>query len=229
MHLRAAKSGPPKEKNGFHKLPAFNFIYFCCVKFHRRENHLQITQKIHFSFIFLVLIFVFEQSCSNAPAGETPRQWCKTKVDSSWNVLTQIRASYVFDMNEYVQRRQEIDSIVNLIEKNGLNKMPEMLKSDFVKYKSISGLYKPLANAYKDEVLKSENLFYELRVLERSVNNGEYDNRVSDFKVLIAELNKKLAENSSKSNELMNKLNTIEPLYHRVSESVGKWMTETGL
>ncbi len=148
-----------------------------------------------------VLFFTLIGCGGTAGQDESFRNWCIKKTDTVWTILNKSRAEFVYPMDEIADRKKEMDSFLQLLKfKQPKNINPELL-SMIEKYNSVLTVYKPIAGEYKNAVLKSEDLFYQIKALERTVKNGGYDKKQDEFKKTWTELYHESLENYEHAHE----------------------------
>lgn len=173
-----------------------------------------------------VLFFTLIGCGGNAGQDESFRNWCIKKTDTVWTILNKSRAEFVYPMDEIADRKKEMDSFLQLLKfKQPKNVNPELL-SMIEKYNSVLTVYKPIAGEYKNAVLKSEDLFYQIKALERTVKNGGYDKKQDDFKKTWNELYRESIENYEHAHEVGSKLSAVEPLYLRIQPKMEALVAE---
>ena len=141
-------------------------------------------------------------------------------VDSLWNELQMVRMQFKFKMDEFVERKSEMEK--QLIKAQFLNEksLSEEDKITFDKYNGVYRVYKSLGTKYKQSVLTAEDIFYSIKGLEKQLKNGNYDNDIEGFKSERNLLKGRLAANLKLTLEVTEKLTTVEPLFVRTSEKV---------
>lgn len=141
-------------------------------------------------------------------------------VDSLWNDLRLVRVQFKFKMDEFVDRKTDMEK--QLIKAQFLNdaELTEEDKTNFEKYNGVYRVYKSLGSKYKTAVLTAEDVFYSIKGLEKEVKNGTYETSIEGFKKERHLLKKRLSENLRITLEVTEKLTAVEPLYLRSSEKV---------
>ncbi len=141
-------------------------------------------------------------------------------VDSLWNDLRLVRVQFKFKMDEFVDRKTDMEK--QLIKAQFLkdSDLTEDDKTNFDKYNGVYRVYKSLGSKYKTAVLTAEDLFYSIKGLEKEVKNGTYESNIEGFKKERDLLKVRLAENLRITLEVTEKLTALEPLYLRTSEKV---------
>jgi hypothetical protein len=170
--------------------------------------------------VLLALISGFMISCEGSSKQITKRTLMLQSVDSLWNGLQQIRSTFTFQMDEFVERKSEMEQ--QLIKAQFLSEkvVTEEDRLNFDKYNGVYRIYKGMAIKYKQAVLNAEDDFYAIKGIEGEVKKGHYDNRVDDFKKEYEPLKKRLEEHRILAFEVTQKLRSVEPLYLRSAEYV---------
>jgi len=81
-------------------------------------------------------------------------------------------------------------------------------------------VYKPLAERYKAAVLEAEELFYNIKALDKSVRKGDYDSKTEEFKKVWQPLKQALDANLIEAKEIEGQLNNVEPMYQRLAPKI---------
>jgi len=170
--------------------------------------------------LLLTFIGLFS-SCNNPSPEKNTRTLMLESVDSLWNELQMVRMQFKFKMDEFVERKSEMEK--QLIKAQFLNEksLSEEDKITFDKYNGVYRVYKSLGTKYKQSVLTAEDIFYSIKGLEKQLKNGNYDNDIEGFKSERNLLKGRLATNLKLTLEVTEKLTTVEPLFVRTSEKVG--------
>ncbi|MBS3915019.1 MAG: hypothetical protein KG003_10995 [Bacteroidetes bacterium] len=180
----------------------------------------QITGKIVFIILPFTLIFILSQCGNQREKEEELRQWCAQKTDTLWNILSDTRKNFTYEMDEIAERKMVIDSNLILIHKAYPAGLKGEAASYIPQYKSILAVYNPVASEYKSMILETEDLFFQVKTLDADVERGSYDKDVSAFKSTYAELVSRLSANYKRSVDVSEKLKTVEPMYIRLSPKI---------
>jgi hypothetical protein len=141
-------------------------------------------------------------------------------VDSLWNDLKEIRGTFRFQMDEFVERKTEMEQQLIKAQFLPAHLVSEEDRLNFDKYNGVYRTYKGMAVKYKQAVLQAEDNFYAIKGLEKEVKNGTYDQRVDDFKKEFLVLSERLKENRVLAFEVTEKLSGVEPIYNRVADHI---------
>ena len=170
--------------------------------------------------ILLSALLGLASSCTQSTPEKTTRALMLESVDSLWNDLRLVRVQFKFKMDEFVDRKTDMEK--QLIKAQFLkeSELTEEDKTNFDKYNGVYRVYKSLGSKYKTAVLTAEDIFYSIKGLEKEVKNGTYESNIDGFKQERDLLKKRLAENLRITIEVTEKLTAVEPLYLRTSEKV---------
>jgi len=170
--------------------------------------------------VLLIAVLAFTTSCTPSNSEKTSRVLMLESVDSLWNDLRLVRVQFTFKMDEFVERKTDMEK--QLIKAQFLqdSDLTEEDKINFDKYNGIYRVYKSLGSKYKTGVLTAEDLFYSIKGLEKEVKKGTYESNIDGFKNERDLLKARLAENLRITLEVTEKLTAVEPLYLRTSEKV---------
>jgi hypothetical protein len=170
--------------------------------------------------ILLSALLGLASSCTQSTPEKSTRALMLESVDSLWNDLRLVRVQFKFKMDEFVDRKTDMEK--QLIKAQFLkdSDLTEDDKTNFDKYNGVYRVYKSLGSKYKTAVLTAEDLFYSIKGLEKEVKNGTYESNIEGFKKERDLLKVRLAENLRITLEVTEKLTALEPLYLRTSEKV---------
>ncbi len=176
--------------------------------------------------IFLVLtiipaaIFVFSSCGGKQSNTDEVRSWYLAKTDSLWLTLNATRREFVYPMDEIKDRKNEMDSFIKVLNVNTPKKVTDEMMNMVSQYSGILKLYKQVATEYKNCVVEGEDQFYQLKTLERSVRNGEYDGKLEEFKKTWNELAMEMRKSAVETQDVTSKLSKFEPLYLRIQPKI---------
>lgn len=160
------------------------------------------------------------QQCTSETPEKEKRVLMLQSVDTLWNELQFVRSQFKFKMDEFGERKTDMEK--QLIKAQFLdgNKLNETDKATFDKFNGVYRVYKSLASKYKQSVLAAEDVFYSIKGLEKEVKKGTYDSEIQNFKKEYAVLKIKLADNKKMALDVTEKLTAVEPLYLRTAEII---------
>lgn len=160
------------------------------------------------------------QQCTSETPEKEKRVLMLQSVDTLWNELQFVRSQFKFKMDEFGERKTDMEK--QLIKAQFLdgNKLNETDKATFDKFNGVYRVYKSLASKYKQSVLAAEDVFYSIKGLEKEVKKGTYDAEIQNFKKEYAVLKIKLADNKKMACDVTEKLTAVEPLYLRTAEII---------
>jgi hypothetical protein len=157
--------------------------------------------------------------------GDSFKNWCLRKTDTLWLDLNATRKEFIYTMDEIKNRREEMDSLMSLIKLNPPKNMTEEIASTIQQYNSVLAVYKPAGTEYKNAVVSSEEQFYRIKALEKSIAKNEFEKKTEEFKKTVNELHAEILQNKSRTHEIISKLNSLEPLYLRLQPKIEKLVT----
>ncbi len=141
-------------------------------------------------------------------------------VDSLWNDLQFIKSQFTFKMDEFVERKTDMEKQLIKAQFLDASKLSEEDRINFDKYNSVYRVYKKIGASYKQSVLTAEDIFYAIKGLEKQVKEGTYDAQIEVFKQERAALKVRLDKNTQMAIEVSQKLSAVEPLYLRTHEII---------
>ena len=166
------------------------------------------------------LFYVFTACVGTKSNEDTFKDCCIHKTDTLWSVLAETRKNFNYQMNEITERRRDMDSQLHILKFASGNMLSEEDKADIVKYHSIFLVYKRIADAYKETVLKAESDFYEVMVLNKSVKKDEYKNKQKEFKTIWNQLKIEMDKNAAEAKSISEGLKSLEPMYLRLQPKI---------
>jgi hypothetical protein len=180
----------------------------------------QITKKIIRAGFFISISLAFFACTGSQSKTDNERTWCMRQVDTLWILFAETKKNFVFNMDEIAERKTEMDSQLRLAAMLPAESYSEQDKAMLTQFNSILKVYKPISGKYRNAVLETEDIFYQIKALEKSVREGFYDKRLDDFKKTYADLNQKLQKTAMESKEIGDRLKAVEPMYLRLAPKV---------
>ena len=150
--------------------------------------------------------------------GEKEQQ--QLRVDSLWGMFKEVKELLRYDMTTIAQRKQEMDSFLQLARFFKEDQLSDDEKSLLNQYNGIYRVYKPMAPAYKEVVIRTEEIFFRIKTLERSVAAGTYKSQRVEFMKVYGEERLALAAHLESARNTLGRLGAVEPPYERIQESV---------
>lgn len=187
---------------------------------------LQISKNILVLLVTPVVFLLINACGGSTNEQETFRNWCVKKTDSVWMTLNNTRKEFAYPMDEIEERRMEMDSFLRILKQKTPPNISSELISNIAQYHSVFTVYKPIAKEYKNAVLKSEDLFYQIKALERSVKKGDFDSKEAEFKKTWIELKQEAEENNLEAHKVASKLSSVEPMYRRLQPKMELLISE---
>lgn len=142
------------------------------------------------------------------------------RVDSLWGMFREVKELLRYDMVTIAARKQEMDSFLQLARFFTENQLSDDEKSLLNQYNGIYRVYKPMAPAYKEIVIQTEEVFFRIKTLEKSVAAGTYKAKRAEFLQTYSSERKLLAEHLDRTRNTLGRLGAVEPTYERIQESV---------
>jgi hypothetical protein len=180
----------------------------------------KIRQFATFFSAFAILFLSFSNCTQSAQNTETKRSICIEKVDSLAWMLQSTRNLFVFKMDEFIERQEEMNENLTKVKFVSGNKLTEENMSDVSQYNAIFNLYKSNAGKYKEVVLEAENLFYEIKGVEQELKKGKFDKEIEEFLKEYNHLKIELKHNHEETIEVTEKLKSVEPTFLRIAPVV---------
>jgi hypothetical protein len=172
-------------------------------------------------FSAFAILFLFFSNCSQtANNSESKREVCIEKVDSLAWMLQSTRNLFVFKMDEFIERQEEMNENLTKVKFVSGNKLTEENMSDVSQYNAIFNVYKSNSGKYKEVVLEAENLFYEIKGIEQELKKGKFDNEIDEFLKEYNHLKIELKQNHEETIAVTDKLKSVEPTFMRIAPAV---------
>jgi hypothetical protein len=172
-------------------------------------------------FSAFAILFLFFSNCSQtANNSESKREVCIEKVDSLAWMLQSTRNLFVFKMDEFIERQEEMNENLTKVKFVPGNKLTEENMSDVSQYNAIFNVYKSNSGKYKEVVLEAENLFYEIKGIEQELKKGKFDNEIDEFLKEYNHLKIEFKHNHEETIAVTDKLKSVEPTFMRIAPAV---------
>lgn len=142
------------------------------------------------------------------------------RVDSLWGMFKEVKELLRYDMTTISARKAEMDSFLQLARFFTEGQLSDDEKSVLDQYNGIFRVYKPMAPAYKEIVIQTEEIFFRIKTLERSVAAGTYKAKREEFLKVYVEERQVLAAHLESARNTLGRLGAVEPAYERLQESV---------
>lgn len=165
---------------------------------------------------------MFLASCGGGEISEN-RVECIRGIDSLWTSLREIRGRFGYKINEIDDRRHDMDSVLQWLKFANESEITPEIRPQILQYNSVYRVYKGFAPRYKENVIKAEELFYEIKALEKRVKAGDFDEKLPEFGKEYRRLNASLTLLKSDVEETLGRLNAVEPTYRRIADPVAEF------
>jgi hypothetical protein len=169
--------------------------------------------------VFMPVFIMFLTSCGGNAVSEN-RAECIRSTDSLWASLRQIRDKFGYKINEIDERRHEMDSVLQWLQYADGQKITPEMRTQILQYNSVFRIYKGYAPRYKENVLRAEEMFYEIKALEKQVKAGDFDNNLPAFGKEFRRIQGALTQLKTEVEETLGRLNAVEPTYRRIAGPV---------
>ena len=160
---------------------------------------------------------VFIISCSS-DSGDSDSKFAQmtTMSDSLWAKHKNLTSKFRFKLDVIKERQTYMKSFLKNLKFQEGSTLTETEKSDVIRYEAIYRVYREITGSYTHTVLTGEELFYEIKGLEKQLKNGVYGNgedaaKLEVFKREYAALEKKLVEGADNATFIDKQLTGVEP------------------
>ncbi len=187
---------------------------------------LQSSKKKHLAanlfMIFSVCSYFIFSGCIHQPTDNKISEEQK-RIDTLWGIIKNTKDLYTYDMEEIAVRKVEMDSLLNILRLGNGNLLNKNEQADITSYYAVRRAYAPIANQYKMLVLETEDLFFRVKALEKSVKAGQFERKKEEFKKVYAELKFKLEKNFIEARNKLEVIKSLEPTYQRLSPKIEEY------
>jgi hypothetical protein len=142
------------------------------------------------------------------------------RVDSLWGMFKEVKELLRYDMTVISERKAKMDSFLQLARFFTADQLSDDEKSLLNQYNGIYRVYKPMAPAYKEIVIETEEIFFRIKTLEKSVAAGTYKAQRQEFLKTYGEERMALSAHLERARNTLGRLGAVEPTYERIQESV---------
>lgn len=211
-----AKCRATEQESRFKKLPLPQFPYFCSIMWHFNSK----TTKIWAHISVFIPVFIYGlMSCGGGNISENRAESIRG-TDSLWVSLQEIRSRFGYKINEIDERRHVMDSVLQWLKFAKEKDITNEIRPQILQYNSVFRIYRDFAPKYKKCVLKAEELFYEIKALDKQVKAGNFDNDLPAFGKEYRKLRGQLTNLKIEVEEVLGRLNAVEPTYRRIADPV---------
>lgn len=169
--------------------------------------------------VFMPVFIMFLTSCGGNAVSEN-RSECNRSTDSLWTSLREIKDKFGYKITEIDERRHEMDSVLQWLQYAEEQKITPEMRTQILQYNSVFRIYKGYAPRYKENVLRAEEMFYEIKALEKQVKAGDFDNNLPAFGKEYRRIRGTLTRLKTEVEETLGRLNAVEPTYRRIAGPV---------
>ncbi|MEY4042166.1 MAG: hypothetical protein RL233_1697 [Bacteroidota bacterium] len=136
--------------------------------------------------------------------------------DSLWSKHKALSSKFRFKLDVIKERQVYMKSFLKSLKFEDGNKLTETEKSDAIRYEAIYRVYREISENYTHTVLSAEELFYEIKGLEKQLKNGVYGDgedvtKLNTFKKEYAALERRLVEGTEMATFIDKQLTGVEP------------------
>jgi hypothetical protein len=136
--------------------------------------------------------------------------------DSLWSKHKALTSKFRFKLDVIKDRQVFMKSFLKNLKFVDGSKLTETEKSDAIRYEAVYRVYREISESYTRTVLTAEELFYELKGLEKQLKNGVYGDgedakKLDVFKKEYSALEKKLIETGENAAFIDQQLTGVEP------------------
>ena len=169
--------------------------------------------------VFKLVFIMFLSACGGSNMSEN-RSECNSSMDSLWESMALIKSSFGYKINEIDDRRHEMDSVLQWLKFANAKDINPEIRTQILQYNSVYRVYKGFVPIYKNNVLRAEELFYQIKALDKQVKAGVFDKDLPSFGKEYRRIMKEITELKTNVDETLGKLNAVEPTYRRIAGPV---------
>ncbi len=136
--------------------------------------------------------------------------------DSMWSKHKAVTSKFRFKLDVIKDRQNYMKWFLKNLKFEDGSKLTEVEKSDAIRYEAVYRVYKEISENYTHTVLIAEELFYEIKGLEKQLKKGVYGDgedvkKLNIFKKEYALVEKKLSEAAVNAAFIDKQLTGVEP------------------
>lgn len=216
MHLRSAERGKTEPKNGSEEFDLSRLCYLCIMNLRHPFGFLY-RKGLKLFHICLALGIVFIIGChTKGVNSETKFGQMTAMSDSLWSKHKGLTSQFRFKLDVIKERQVYMKSFLKNLKFVDGSKLTEAEKSDAIRYEAVYRVYKEISENYTHTVLTAEELFYEIKGLEKQLKNGVYGDgedakKLDVFKKEFSVMEKKLTETAESASFIDRQLTGVEP------------------
>ncbi|GDX49932.1 hypothetical protein LBMAG26_07910 [Bacteroidota bacterium] len=160
---------------------------------------------------------VFIIACSSEDGNsDTKLGQMNAMSDSMWSKHKAVTSKFRFKLDVIKDRQNYMKSFLKNLKFVDGGKLTETEKSDAIRYEAVYRVYKEISENYTHTVLTAEELFYEIKGLEKQLKNGVYGDgedvkKLDVFKKEFSVMEKKLTETSESASFIDKQLTVVDP------------------
>ena len=167
--------------------------------------------------ICLGLSMVFIIACSSEDGNsDTKLGQMNAMSDSMWSKHKAVTSKFRFKLDVIKDRQNYMKWFLQNLKFEDGSKLTEVEKSDAIRYEAVYRVYREISENYTHTVLIAEELFYEIKGLEKQLKKGVYGDgedveKLNIFKKEYASVEKKLSEAAVNAAFIDKQLTGVEP------------------
>lgn len=170
--------------------------------------------------IYFALAAVFMASCTGAGSNNEERTTMITATDSLWRDMSAIKKMFGYKTDELQERRHYMDSLLQHLKFADGSKISEADQRMVSQYNSIRRVYRDFGPRYTSAVVDAEDLYFQIKALEKQVKAGKFDGKAGEFGKDYRKLKAELGALRSELEEVTGKVNAVEPTFQRIGPKV---------
>lgn len=161
-------------------------------------------------------------ACTGNKSQNEVRTYLGLCTDTLWREFNQTKKLFGYKTDEISDRARFMDSILQRLKFANPAALTSQDMSLITQYTSIQRIYKGFGAKYTECVVETEELFFDVKAMDKAVKQGNYDSKVKEFKQEYGQLRKKLKQANEETTLVTERINTVEPTYQRISPEVEK-------
>lgn len=165
----------------------------------------------------LCLVMLFISACGSGDGNsDTKLGQMNAMSDSLWSKHKAVTSKFRFKLDVIKDRQNYMKWFLKNLKFEDGRRLTEEEKSDAIRYEAVFRVYKEISEGYTHTVLSAEELFYEIKGLEKQLRNGVYGDgedvkKLSGFKKEYASLEKRLLDDAVNAAFIDKQLTGVEP------------------
>lgn len=170
--------------------------------------------------IYFGVIAILVSACGGNASRDEGRATMVTATDSLWRDMAAIKKMFGYKTDELEERRHFMDSMLQYLKFADGSKISQADQNMISQYNSIRRVYKDFGPRYTNAVVDAEDLYFQIKALDKQVKSGRFDGKLDEFGKDFRKLKGDLTILNSELEEVTGRVNAVEPAYQRIEPRI---------